>query len=131
VAVAITLPLSTGGAVEGRITEEERRRDAYAAQEREALETVRLQVTHAWLDVQTREAQLVTTKAQIEAALAALQLAQERYRLQLSTLVELTDAEAQVLKAKLALVNAEETLALARATLSWATGTTLAKETAR
>jgi len=131
VAVAITLPLSTGGAVEGRITEEERRRDAYAAQEREALETVKLQVTRAWLDVQTREAQLVTTKAQIEAALAALQLAQERYRLQLSTLVELTDAEAQVLKAKLALVNAEEALALSQATLCWATGTTLAKETAR
>jgi outer membrane protein len=131
VAVAITLPLSTGGAVEGRITEEERRRDAYAAQQREALETVKLQVTRVWLDVQTREAQLVATKAQIEAVSAALQLAQERYRLQLSTLVELTDAEAQVLKAKLALVNADEALALARATLSWATGTTLTKETAR
>ena len=54
----------------------------------------------------------------------ALQLASERYRLQLSTFVELTDTEAASIRAKAALANAQYDLQQARALLGWATGDT-------
>lgn len=127
-AVALTLPLNTGGVVEGRVKEEEYKREALLAQQRDLLETVQLQVTRAWLDVQTREAQVSASQAQQEAAEAALKLAQERYRLQLNTLIELTDAEAQVLRAKIGLAGAEEALLLAQATLRWSVGSLAAQE---
>jgi outer membrane protein len=122
VGLAVTMPLSTGGAIEGRITEEQRRGEAAENQERELREQVRLEVTQAWLEIEAKTALLEAATAQVTAAETARVLAEERYKLQLNTLVELTDAEAQALKARLLVVGAEYELALARATLRWALG---------
>jgi outer membrane protein TolC len=127
IGVAITVPLFTGGAVEGRIAEEKERRAALAAQEREVSEMVKLQVTRAWLDVQSRAAQVAAAQAQVAAAGSSVQLAGERYRLQLSTIVELTEAEAADLRARAQLVEATYDLLLSRAVLSWAAGDTYGK----
>jgi outer membrane protein TolC len=64
---------------------------------------------------------------QVAAANESLRLASERYRLQLNTIVELTDAEVAVTKARTQLVNATYDLELARAELDWATGETYRK----
>ncbi|WP_309706837.1 TolC family protein [Armatimonas sp.] len=122
VGLAMTVPLSTGGAIEGRIAEEQRRAEAAESQARELREQVRLEVTQAWLEIEAKTALLEAATAQVMAAETARTLAQERYKLQLNTLVELTDAEAQALRARLLVVGAEYELALARATLHWALG---------
>lgn len=124
VGVALSVPLYTGGLLEGREAEEKQRREAAIAQERELQETIKLQVARAWLDVQTRQAQALAAQEQITSANTSLQLASERYRLQLNTLVELTDAESLTIHAQAALVNAQYDLELARAVLDWATGET-------
>jgi outer membrane protein len=124
VGLALSIPLYTGGLVEGRVEEERRKRDALLAQERETAETVRLQTARAWLDVQTRVSQESAAREQVTAAAASLELATERYRLQLSTLVELTDAEAAAIRARAFLANAQFDLQQARALLDWATGET-------
>jgi outer membrane protein TolC len=124
VGVAVSIPFYTGGLVEGRIKEERQKREVAAAQEKETVEAVKLQVSRAWLDVKTREAQVKAAQEQVASANASLQLASERYRLQLNTLVELTDAEASAIRAKAFLTNAQYDLQQARALLSWATGDT-------
>ncbi len=124
VGVAISVPLYTGGLVENRIAEERQRRDAVIAQERETTETVKLQVARAWLDVRTREEQLKAVQEQATAANTSLQLTSERYRLQLNSIVELTDSEAAAFRAKAALANAQFDLQQTQALLDWATGDT-------
>lgn len=124
VGVAISIPLYTGGLVEGRVSEEKQKRDIAVAEEKETVEAVKLQVTQAWLNVQTRAAQVSAAQAQVTSANTSLQLASERYRLQLNTLVELTDAEALTIRARAALVNAQTDLEQAHALLDWATGET-------
>jgi outer membrane protein len=124
VGVAVSIPLYTGGAVEGRIAEEKQKREVVIAQEREAVEFIKLQVSRAWLDVQTREAQVTAAQEQVTSANSSLQLASERYRLQLNTLVELTDAEALAIRAHALLVNSRYDLEIAHSTLDWAMGET-------
>ncbi|HLK56927.1 MAG TPA: TolC family protein [Chthonomonadaceae bacterium] len=127
VGLAVSIPLYTGGIVEGRIAEEQKKRDAILAQEQEVFEAIKLQVSRAWLDVQTNEAQVKAAQAQATYADSSLQLASERYRLQLNTLVELTEAEALAVRARAQLVNAQYGLDVARATLDWAIGETYQK----
>ena len=127
VGLAVSIPLYTGGLVENRIAEEKQKREAAWAQERETAEAVKLQVARAWLNVQTHEARLKSARDQVTAANASLQLATERYRLQLNTLVELTDAESADIRAKAQLANAQYDLLQARALLGWATGDTYSR----
>jgi outer membrane protein len=127
VGLAVSIPLTTGGAVEGRIAEEKQRRGVLEAQERELRETIKLQVSRTWLDVQTREAQVVSAREQAVASETSLRLASERYRLQLNSLVELTDAEVLTIRARAQLIDARYDLEVARALLNWATGDTYLK----
>ncbi|HLK59163.1 MAG TPA: TolC family protein [Chthonomonadaceae bacterium] len=124
VGVAVTIPLYTGGAVEGRITEEKQKREALIAQRNELEEAIKLQVTHAWLDVQTRAVQVQAAREQVTAATDSRQLASERYRLQLNTIVELTAAEAIFTRAQTQLINAQYDLDLAGLALEWSVGLT-------
>jgi outer membrane protein TolC len=124
VGVALSIPLYTGGLVEGRVAEEKQKREAVVAQERELQEAVKLQVARAWLDVQTREAQVKSAQEQVVSATNSVQLASERYRLQLNTVVEVTEAEAVATRARAQLVNAQYDLEIARAVLDWVTGET-------
>jgi outer membrane protein len=124
VGLAVSIPLCTGGLVEGRVAEEKQKRDLVVAREKEIAEDVKLQVTQAWLGVQTSMAQVKAAQEQVISANASLQLASERYRLQLNTLVELTDAQALALRAQASLVNAQYDLEQAYALLNWATGDT-------
>jgi outer membrane protein len=124
VGMAISIPLYTGGLVEGRIAEEKLKRETVAALEKQTVEAVKLQVTQAWLNVQTHIAQVKAAQEQVVSANASSQLASERYRLQLNTLVELTDAEALTIRARAFLVNAQSDLEQAHAILDWATGDT-------
>ena len=124
VGVAVTIPLFTGGQVEGRIKEEQAKKKAAQAQQETVRETIRLQVSHAWLDLETRKAQLAAANDQQTAADTALNLASERYKLQLSSLIELSDAETTAARARAAAVNAKYALIMAQQVLAWAQGST-------
>ncbi len=127
VGIAATIPIFTGGAVEGRVTEEKQRREAAVEAQRELEETVKLQVARAWLNVQTRTQQLRAAQEQVTAANASLTQATERYRLQLSTFVELLTAQTVATRAQAQFVDATYDLDVAKAELDWATGTTQRK----
>src|SRR5262249_23522629 len=54
VGLALTIPLYAGGFVEGRISEERQKKAAAQAQEKMLREAIALEVTRAWLDLDTR-----------------------------------------------------------------------------
>lgn len=125
VGAAVTIPIFTGGLVEGRIAEERQKRDAAEAALAELKESVKLQVARAWLNVQTRTEQLAAAREQVTAANASLSQATQRYQLQLNSVVELVSAEAIATRSRAAAVNAEYDLQQARAELEWAVGGTV------
>lgn len=64
------------------------------------------EVRSAYLDLQLAEQQLAVAEAQLEAANLALEMAQQRYDVNVATLVELTQAQTAQVRAASALVNA-------------------------
>lgn len=128
VGLAVTIPLYSGGFVEGRIEEEKEKRLAYLAQEKQVDEIIHLQVSDAWLNVQTQLAQVEAAKSQTEFAEKSAQLATDRYKLKLSSIVELDQAEGIATAARAQLVNAQYDLAIDREILNWAVGNTNVKK---
>jgi outer membrane protein len=124
VAAILTIPLYGGGMVEGRITEEQKKRDVLTARHIEQMELIKLQVTRAWLNYKTRQAQIAVAQEQVRTARNSTRLAGERYRLQLGAVVELTDAEATLARAEAQWINAIYDEAIGRAELNWAVGET-------
>jgi outer membrane protein TolC len=110
--------------VEGRITEEQKKRDVLTARHIEQMELIKLQVTRAWLNYKTRQAQIAVAQEQVRTARNSTRLAGERYRLQLGAVVELTDAEATLARAEAQWINAIYDEAIGRAELNWAVGET-------
>lgn len=125
VGVALSIPIFTGGYVEGRLSEERSKKNLVDAQAKALIEGVKLQATKTWLDERTARSQVETRKIQKVAADKALELASERYRLKLSSLVELNEAESLAVRAAEQLASAEFALEIANSNLAWATGSTL------
>lgn len=85
-------------------------------------QTVSLEVRRAFLDYQSALDQLVATTAQLRAADLALSMTEERYRVGVSNLVELTQSRAAQVAAASALVNARYNLVFQRALMTYYTG---------
>ena len=85
-------------------------------------QTVSLQAERAWIEHQTAVKQIITATEQTFAAQKSLELAAERYRLELSSLVDLTDAQAVALRANQRLAEAQVERRIAFANLRWAMG---------
>ena len=89
---------------------------------RDLQESVALDVRRAYLDYVSAGEQLAAAKAQQQAAALALQAAQARYRVGLTTLVEVTLARASLISAESALVSARSSLVFQRSLMSYYTG---------
>jgi len=122
VGVALTVPIFTGGLVEGQ-TEEARRNAAAAGANREELRNqVRQQVTAAIAGVAAAQESIRVAQAQRVRAQDALSLATQRYQTQLGSIVELSQAQVAAATAEYDLLRSQYDLGLARAALDYATG---------
>ncbi len=99
-AVALQIPLFDGRRAQGRVLQA--RADAVAAEERlHALERdVRLQVLDAWQSVQAAAEQVEATRATVERARRAHDIALVRFRNGLSTQLELNESEQNAVAAE-------------------------------
>jgi outer membrane protein len=122
VGVALTVPLFTGGLVEGQI--EEARRGAMAARESrtELSNAVRQQVTGSIANLAAAEESIRLAEAQRIRAQDLLSLATQRYQAQLGSIVELTQAQVAFATAENDLIRARYDRELARAAFAFATG---------
>ena len=89
---------------------------------RDQQQAVALDVRRAYLDYLAAGEQLAAADAQQRAAALALQAAQARYRVGITTFVEVTLARATLIQAQSAVVSARSTLVFQRALMSYFTG---------
>jgi outer membrane protein len=122
VGLALTIPLLTGGLVEGQVEEARRNADAARSTAGELSNVIRQQVTAAVANLAAAEETIRVAQAQQVTAQDALTLATQRYQAQLGSIVELTQAQVAFATAQNDLVRARYDLELARAALSYATG---------
>lgn len=122
VAVVLAFPLFTGGLVEGQIEEAKRNTAAARAGRDELANQVRQQVISALANLTASEEMLRVAEAQLKRAQDAQNLATERYRVQLGSIVELGQAQAAFASAQNDLIRARYDRELARAALDFVLG---------
>lgn len=122
VGVALTLPIFTGGLLEGQVEEARRNANAARGDLGELNNVVRQQVTGAIANLAAAEESVRVAHVQLVQAQDALSLATQRYQAQLGSIVELTQAQVVYATAQNDLVRAQYDRELARAAFAFATG---------
>jgi len=125
--IGVTIPLFDGGQARERVREARAVVESAKAREDRVRRDVALQAQNASLDVETARKRLDASNAAVAAALAARDLAQQRYENQVGLYLEVTDAQAALTQAQAAQVDAVYDLLTAQARLDRATGESLVK----
>ena len=118
----LTLPLFTGFRISAETKEAQYRARAQQAQAAELANNIARDVRTATLTAQTAFQRITVTEAFRNQAAQALKLAQSRYQLGLSSIVELSQAQLQSTQADVAAVNARYDYLLALRSLSYTEG---------
>lgn len=121
-AARLSVPLFTGFLIENRVAEA--RQKMYKA-EKEKLDisnNVAAEVTDAFFTRQAVMEQVTVEKREVQTATSALDLAEERYRQGLASIVEVTTATTALMEAKVRLSEARYAFQATDAALAFATG---------
>ncbi|HYX54260.1 MAG TPA: TolC family protein [Candidatus Limnocylindrales bacterium] len=122
VGVNMQIPVFNGFLFSARANEAELRARAAAERVRDFKDTVARQVRSAWLDANSAfERQQVAAKL-LDQANLSLDLAQARYKLGLSSIVELSQAQLQQTEAQISTVTAKYQYEVSLAVLAYQTG---------
>jgi outer membrane protein len=121
--VQLTVPLFEGGAIMARQHEAEIKARVAAEAVREAEDNAVRDVRVALVAVQTAYQRLATTRQLLKHASQAYELAQARYKVGSSSIVELSDAQLNQTSAAIAYANAEFDTRIQSAVLDYQTGT--------
>ncbi|MBC7804837.1 MAG: TolC family protein [Akkermansiaceae bacterium] len=122
ITASLIIPLYDGGATRERVTEARTRVETAKANLESSKTDAALFTRQAYLNVQTAARQIDAANAALAQALAARQLAQIRYEGQVGLFLEVTDAQAALVRAQNAQVNAVYDYLIARARFANATG---------
>ena len=122
VGLNVTLPFLNGGLFKARQAEAELTARALDRRLAEIENRIVRQVTTAWLDVNNATERLTLTQQLVDQARQSLELAQTRYDLGLSSIVELSQAQLTNTNAEIQHAAARYDLLQRRATLAYATG---------
>lgn len=120
--VQLSVPLFEGGAITARQHEEEIRARVAAEALREAENNAVRDVRLALVAVQTAYKRLSTTRQLLKSSNQAFELAQARYKVGSSSIVELSDAQLNQTYAAIALANAEYDTQVQAAVLDYQSG---------
>jgi len=122
VGINVSVPILNGGLFSARKAEADARAQS-AGQEVKSMEVrITRDVKIAWLNAENAHRRLGVTARWLEQASTALRLAQSRYNLGLSSIVELTQAQLIKTTAEIASANARYDYQQARAALDYETG---------
>ncbi|HXK12859.1 MAG TPA: TolC family protein [Vicinamibacteria bacterium] len=100
--VIVSVPLFTGGRLSARAQEAQLQAGAYERILDDAENRIQQDVRIAWLAARTAREAMEVTRATLESASRALELAQSRYELGISSIVELSQAQLQKTQADIA-----------------------------
>lgn len=120
--LSVNIPIYDGGEARARVEDARASLDTAKAQEQQVKRAVFLQVQNAALDVESARKTLSATESALKAAVAARDLASQRYEGQVGLYLEVTDSQAALSAAQAARVNAAYDLMIAEARLERALG---------
>jgi outer membrane protein len=119
----VSVPIFTGFLIDNRVAEA--RQGKYKAEQRKAdlSNRIALEVTDAYLTLQTARQQIIVEEKEVASARSALTLAKERYRLGLASIVDVTTATTALLASEVRLSEARYAVQVGIAAVAFATGT--------
>lgn len=120
----VSMPIFTGGLIENQVKEASAQQAAATAQGLNIEQALTQQVTNAYLDTITFAQQIKLAEEQVKTAQEALNLAKQRYKLGLGSVVEVTQSEVAVTLAQTKLADAQYDYKIAEVTLAYAAGGT-------
>lgn len=118
----VSMPLFTGFLIENQVVEATAQKEAVAAATINVEQALTQQVTNAYLDTMTFAQQIKLGEELVKTAEEALQLAKQRYKLGLGTVVEVTQSEVGLTAAQTKLAEAQYDYKIAEVTLAYAAG---------
>jgi len=116
------MPLFTGFLIENQIREATAQQAAAYAGAVNIEQALTQQVTNVYLDTLTLSQQITLAQEQVRTAQEALQLARQRYKLGLGSIVELTQSEVALRASQTRLAEAQYDYKIAEVTLAYAAG---------
>ncbi len=121
-AATLSVPIFTGYLIENQVAEARANRHKTEQKKLNLANTIALEVTEAYLTLQTALQQIKVEEKETESARSALTLAKERYRLGLASIVDITTATTALLIAEVRLSEAKYAAQAGAAMLAYATG---------
>ncbi|MEX5213968.1 MAG: TolC family protein [Nitrospiraceae bacterium] len=118
----VSMPLFTGFLIENQVREAGAQQAAAQAASANIEQALSQQVTTSYLETLTIAQQIRLAEEQVRTAKEALQLSQQRYKLGLGTVVEVTQAQVAVATAKTRLAESQYDYVISQATLAYAAG---------
>jgi len=118
----VSVPIFTGFLIQNQVAEATAQQRETEAVYRAVSQNVQLQVRDSFLDVVTLIPQLKVAEEQVKIAREALSLASQRYKLGLSSIVEVTQSEVAVTLAETRLAETQYDAKIAEARLRYAVG---------
>jgi outer membrane protein len=118
----VSMPIFTGFMIENQVVEASAQKQAVAAAAMNVEQALTQQVTNSYLDTLTYAQQIKLTEEQVKTAQEALQLAKQRYKLGLGTVVEVTQSEVALTAAQTRYAEAQYDYKIAEVTLAYAAG---------
>lgn len=121
-AAVVSVPLFTGFLIENRVAESLQQKYKEEQKKLDLTNKVSVEVTDSYLALQAAQQQVKVEEREVASATSALQLAKERYRLGLSSIVEVTTATTGLLSAEVRLAEARYAVQANSIALSYAVG---------
>jgi len=118
----VSVPIFTGFLIQNQVAEATAQQREVQAVYRAVSQNVQLQVRDSFLDVVTLIPQVKVAEEQVKIAREALSLAGQRYKLGLSSIVEVTQSEVAVTAAETRLAETQYDAKIAEARLRYAVG---------
>ena len=124
IGVNVNIPIFNGRLFSARRAEADLRAQAVQQQVKDFENRIRRDVEVAWLNANMAQQRMAVTAELLEQAGKALDLAQARYDLGLSSIVELSQAQLNKTSAEIATASARYEYQIQRSVLSYQTGAT-------
>lgn len=121
-AAVVSVPLFTGFLIENRVADALQQKYKEEQHKVDLANKVALEVTDAYLGLQTAQQQIKVEEKAVESARSALTLAKERYRLGLSSIVDVTSATTALLSGEVRLAEARYAAQSHAIAVAYATG---------
>lgn len=118
----VSMPIFTGGLIENQVKEAVAQQAGAFAQSTNIEQALTQQVTNAYLDTVTFTQQIKLAEELVKTAQEALNLAKQRYKLGLGSIVEVTQSEVGLTAAQTKLAEAQYDYKIAEVTLAYAAG---------